>query len=314
MVDTFTPKLGLRQYDASGFYDVNKFSADNLLIDNAFGTIICTSTTRPSTGLFNGMQLWETDTERFVVRVAGAWVVAPIMRVMANQAARDAIVTPYQGMTIYRLDRAWEEKYDGVGWRIQGVAICASTADRDAVITRLYDGQYAYTTDTKTLWVRHSGVWNRQVSRGLIARGRRSTNSATSTSAAATAVLRLDNIQAYAGNALRVCTGSLHTTSTVGGDNIRVEIRYNTSGVASTASAVLPGARAYELYGTSSFGNTSMLETIYVPAVNETVSLLLCVAREAGSGNVTLFADGTRMTEMFVYDTGVDPGNTGVIM
>lgn len=138
MADTFTAKLGLRQYDAALNYDVSKFSADNLLVDNAIGTVICTSTTRPSTGLFNGMTLWETDTRRFVVRVAGAWVVAPSGPVIiADAAARAAIVTPYDGMTIFRQDTEWLEVYDGAAWRVQGHVITSALAN----ITNPFTGQ-----------------------------------------------------------------------------------------------------------------------------------------------------------------------------
>lgn len=163
MADTFTSKLGLRQYDAALNYDVSKFSADNLLIDNAFGTIICTSTTRPSTGLFNGMQLWETDTRRFVVRVAGAWTVVPVRAIIADAAARTAITTPYDGMMIYRQDRDWTEVYDGAAWRVQGTAHCSSTSDRDSAITSPYNGQEAITTDTGFLWIRQAGAWTLNV-------------------------------------------------------------------------------------------------------------------------------------------------------
>lgn len=159
MADTFTAKLGLRQYDASLFYDVAKFSADNLLIDNAFGTVICTSTTRPSTGLYNGMTLWETDTRRFVVRVSGAWVPVPQPAIIADQTARTAITTPYDGMIIYRQDRDWIEIYDGAAWRVQGVAKCTTTSDRDTAITSPYDGLIAITTTDGLAWQRFGGAW-----------------------------------------------------------------------------------------------------------------------------------------------------------
>lgn len=135
MADTFTPKLGLRQYDAALNYQVSKFSADNLLIDNAIGTVICTSTTRPSTGLYNGMTLWETDTQRFVVRVGGSWQVASSVVTIANAAARTAIVTPYDGMTIYRQDFDWVEVYDGTAWRVQGHVVTTALANITNPIT-----------------------------------------------------------------------------------------------------------------------------------------------------------------------------------
>ena len=181
-MDTFTAKLGLRQYDPTLFYDVSKISADNLLVDNAFGTIICTSTTRPSTGLFNGMQLWETDTRRFVIRVAGAWVVVPVRAIIADATARAAITTPYDGMMIYRQDRDWHEAYDGAAWRVVGVAHCASTADRDSAITNPYSGQIAMTQDSDLAWTYDSAnnQWRYALTNVAVGGKRRTTSSVTS--------------------------------------------------------------------------------------------------------------------------------------
>src|SRR5687767_13078019 len=112
VADTLTSK-GLTILDPALNYDVNKFNANITLLNNMIGTIICTSTTRPSTGLFDGMALWETDTQRFVVRVAGAWVVVPTRITVADHTARNAIVTKYDGMMVYRQDRDWSEIWDG---------------------------------------------------------------------------------------------------------------------------------------------------------------------------------------------------------
>lgn len=141
----------------------------------------------------------------------------------------------------------------------------------------------------------------------LLGRARRITNSAVSASTAAVGVLRLDNIAVISGRAITVRTCILHPTSTITTDTIRIEIRLSTAGNATTASGILPGAQAFEL-----FGNTTSIETTYIPPANQTLSLLLCVARETGSGNASLFGDATRFTEFKVYDDGVDPGDTGV--
>lgn len=69
-----------------------------------------------------------------------------------DQAARDAIGNPYGGFTIWRVDRAWQEVHDGSAWRVQGVAICSSTADRDTAITSPRSGQLCQTTDNDVLW------------------------------------------------------------------------------------------------------------------------------------------------------------------
>lgn len=159
MADTFTSKIALPQFDPLLNYDVNKFSSAFLKIDNAIGTVICTSTTRPSTGLYNGLTLWETDTQRFVVRVSAAWVPVPQWVIVANQAARDAITTKYDGQRVYRQDRDWWETYNGVAWRVEGTAHCTSTADRDTAITHPYNGQLVTTTDTGQTYIRFGDVW-----------------------------------------------------------------------------------------------------------------------------------------------------------
>lgn len=69
-----------------------------------------------------------------------------------DQAERDAVTAPYDGMAVWRQDRDWAEVYDGSAWRVQGVAICTSEADRDSAITHPRSGQYAATTDADTLW------------------------------------------------------------------------------------------------------------------------------------------------------------------
>jgi hypothetical protein len=84
-----------------------------------------------------------------------------------NTAAR-AEITPYDGQPIYRTDRDWVEIYDGTAWRVQGIAVCASTADRDSAITNPHNGMHAYTADTGTLWQRHNGGWRVAFPRGIV--------------------------------------------------------------------------------------------------------------------------------------------------
>ena len=158
MADTFTTKLGLRQYDPLLNYDVNKLSADMLKIDNAFGTVICTSSTRPSTGLFNGHTIYETDTGRTLVRNAGAWLfeTAYILPV-ANATARNALTPVWDGFTIYRVDMDWLEIYDGAAWRVQGTQATASLAN----ITNPMVNQMAMLTTDLTIYRWTGAAWVR---------------------------------------------------------------------------------------------------------------------------------------------------------
>ncbi len=121
-------------------------------------------------------------------------------------------------------------------------------------------------------------------------------------------MLRLDNKPIVVGQSYSiVCL--VHPTSTVTTDNMRVEIRYTTNGTTpTTASPILQG-----LIGYQSFGPPMCLMAEYVASGSDSLlSLILCVAREAGSGTVSLYADGARTTEMKIYRSGFDVGDTGV--
>jgi hypothetical protein len=102
-----------------------------------------------------------TVTTSMIDDLRPGWVVAlggnlPV----ADQAARDALTgTRYDGYPVWRQDRDWVEVFNGAVWQVQGVAVCSSTADRDSAITNPYNGQIATTTDTGTVWIRHSGAW-----------------------------------------------------------------------------------------------------------------------------------------------------------
>lgn|GEM_PF-1667004 len=74
-----------------------------------------------------------------------------------SQAARDALTGAYPGMPVWRTDRQWTEVYDGSGWRVQGVAVVASTGDLASAVTSPYAGQVAYNTGDGMLY-RWSGT------------------------------------------------------------------------------------------------------------------------------------------------------------
>jgi hypothetical protein len=140
----------------------------------------------------------------------------------------------------------------------------------------------------------------------IVAFGRRVTSSSTSNSTTAVGVIRV-NGTIISGNKYRIRTGVIHPTSTVTTDVARVEVRFSVSGNADSTSPVLPGALAYE-----AFGNTTSLDTVYTATANGTLSVALCVARETGSGNVSLFADGTRVTDLYIDNLGLSVASSGV--
>lgn len=96
--------------------------------------------------------------------VVNAGVTSPTLQSLIRKTAAEggvirvasvterAEITAHEGLEIYREDRDWVEIHDGAAWRVHGVAICSSTADRNTAITNPRDGQLAITTDADILW------------------------------------------------------------------------------------------------------------------------------------------------------------------
>lgn len=142
--------------------------------------------------------------------------------------------------------------------------------------------------------------------RGIQKYGRRDSTSSNASSSTAVGVLRLDGISVVSGR-IYVINVSAHPNSSVTTDNIRIEVRGSTSGTATTSSSVLVSGQLYfpVLYGPRTW------RFAYVAASTATLSILLCVGRDTGTGNCNLFADGTRNTELWIEDMGVAT-DTGV--
>lgn len=226
-----------------------------------------------------------------------------------DSATHRAELTPFAGMRIWRSDRGWYETHDGTAWRVDGVAICTSTADRDAAITSPKSGQLAVTTDSDTLWQYDGGTstWVAMGSR-LVARGTRSTVSSASTGAVV-GVMSLAALAVVAGHAYRFAV-TVHPRSTVAGDRILVELRGTTNGTAPTvASPVF--AQKYFTAIAASAADTEYFEGTYDPGVGGTFRGILTITRVVGSGSAELYADATALTRVSVYDDGLTVPNTG---
>jgi hypothetical protein len=135
--------------------------------------------------------------------------------------------------------------------------------------------------------------------RGIVKYGRRDTSSSTTSSSTAVGALRIDGISVVSGRAY-VINVSCHPTSTVSTDNVRCEVRGSTSGTATTSSSVLTSGQWYQ-----KLGDPQTFRFVYIAPATATLSMLLCIARDSGSGNVNFYSDGTRNTELWVEDKGV---------
>lgn len=146
----------------------------------------------------------------------------------------------------------------------------------------------------------------------VIARGRRVTSSAASTTSAV-AILRLDDVPLRAGYYYEIRTNALGVRSTVANDAGRAFIVYTTDGsTPTTASPELPGSRVESTVAAANRSEHVTINAQYPAASVETLSILLCVARTAGTGNVTIVSDATNTIDLSIVSLGEDPGDSGV--
>lgn len=133
MSATFTTKLGMRKPDPTpvtgDLVDAQADLNNNLdKIDAAIGIAVCTSTTRPSSP-FVGQQAYETDTIASITCISigpPAWRYTSVPKV-ASAAARNALMTPYATMRVFRQDMGVEQWYDGTNWLSMGGGGCRHT-------------------------------------------------------------------------------------------------------------------------------------------------------------------------------------------
>jgi chitobiase/beta-hexosaminidase-like protein len=146
----------------------------------------------------------------------------------------------------------------------------------------------------------------------IIARGRRTSNSTAS--ASEQGVLRLDDIPITNGRLYQIYTSGLMLDSTVANDESRARIRYTTDGsTPTTSSTILPGSQADYRQADAGIPEHVHIRTTYAPSSDQTLSLLLTTSRIAGTGNISIGADGTsNVCDLYVMDCGEDPGDTGV--
>ena len=144
----------------------------------------------------------------------------------------------------------------------------------------------------------------------ILKRGRRSTSSSGTTTEVG--VLRLDDLPIIGGQAYNIWTSALAPDTTVANDVMTAKIRYTTDGsTPTTASPILSASKSQVRQPDASNGESVSIACTYQPTNNETLSLLLTVARTAGTGTVLLFADGDFGIELVVQAGGFDTGDEG---
>lgn len=144
----------------------------------------------------------------------------------------------------------------------------------------------------------------------VIKRGARTTNSSTTTTEVG--VLRVDGAATKAGRLYAVTTNVVGVDTSVANDGGRLNLHYATGGSAATTSSTVLDL-AQQLIPNAAHSEHFSASATYAPGgSDQTLSVLLCVARSTGSGSVGVLADPTFPCELLIWDVGEDPGNTGV--
>lgn len=150
---------------------------------------------------------------------------------------------------------------------------------------------------------------NSPFSLGILARGKRTTNSTTTTTEVG--VLRLDDVPIQAGRTYLIYTSTLLADSSVANDGVEGLLRYTTDGSTPTTSSTIL-AQTVDVQTNAAQSTDVAVIASYTPAADETLSVLLTVARTTGTGNVGLLGAATTPIELFIEDKGLDVTDTGV--
>lgn len=150
--------------------------------------------------------------------------------------------------------------------------------------------------------------WN-NIGGRMIARGQRAT-AGTGSTGSEVPYMRVDGVSLRAGKIYRIFTGPIFLDASVANDVGRVLLRANNAGIATTASPIIGVAQA--VVPNITFPEYVEIDSSYVPAGDETLSLLLTIIRQTGTGTIIVSTAATNPVELFVVVHGDDPGDTGV--
>ena len=144
---------------------------------------------------------------------------------------------------------------------------------------------------------------------GVIARGNRDSNSSSTSGTTELGVLRVDSIPVYAGRLYRIWTGPIIIDGSVANDAVRVILRGDTTGSATTSSTQL--AISQGVVPNIALPERFEIDIPYAPASDATLSVLLSIVRQSGTGVFQALGASTIPINLVISDEGLDPGDTG---
>jgi hypothetical protein len=143
----------------------------------------------------------------------------------------------------------------------------------------------------------------------ILKRFRRTTTMSTTTTEVG--VARMDDIPLLAGRIYRFMSSNMLLDSTVSGDEMFIRFRMNSAGLATTGSTQMPGANSNYREADQAVPEERQLNTIYIPSVDENLSVLLTCGRIAGTGGISVLISTTSPVDMYVEFLGTDMGSSG---
>lgn len=169
---TSTTRLGLRKPTTLDTFDeATDLNAPMDILDQSVGTQVCTSTTRPTTNLFQGKRIYETDTNNWLFYTGSAW------RHQSQPYETTAVPSPHTDQLVYQSSDTWLVKRLAAGsWKEAAATggtnhearYYQSTAQSlgDAVVESLALNATDYSSadvtksgDHKTFTVNRAGLW-----------------------------------------------------------------------------------------------------------------------------------------------------------
>jgi hypothetical protein len=149
----------------------------------------------------------------------------------------------------------------------------------------------------------------------IVARGRRTTSTGSITTTE-TGALRLDNIPVVGGKIYRISTSAVNLDTSVANDigSVRFRVAYSpTTGTAATIASTLVGFIRNTIDDAGS-SNVIPASCFYMPSADGYISVLVSAIRNAGTGNLIIFAAVSEPFDLVIEFGGDDPGDTGVVI
>lgn len=151
--------------------------------------------------------------------------------------------------------------------------------------------------------------WNTSHPLGEVYRAYRGSASGATSGTTELGILRLDSQSLLIDRSYLVMVSGLRFTQTVSTDHFKWNLRYSTSGAATTSSTVLTRT---ELTGSTDTG--APITGWIRPTASATYSILLSILRTSGTGTATTTADDENDIQFVTIDQGYAVEDTGTVI